>query len=209
VTLVSGRWSTESQQYGCSMHHQRGDTVCLNNVMIRRDKLEARLLRGLQQVVLREESIDYIVAGMKSELEGRFADVDDGLSKMQERKHQLETEIARLVKALAAGHGTQSVTAAIGERERELRGVTESLLERHPNSIRVKLDELRTFAMSRLTDLWRLLEKPKNIHETRMLLADQIGKITLVPKEGEYLAEGSVDFFGDTGLRVNGAGGES
>lgn len=128
---------------------------------------------------------------------------------LKERKHQLETEIARLVKALADGHGTQSVTAAIGERERELRGVTETLLERHPNSIRVKLDELRTFAVSRLTDLRRLLEKPKNIHGARMLLADQIGKITLVPKEGEYLAEGSVDFFGDKGLRVSGAGGQS
>jgi site-specific DNA recombinase len=209
VTLVSGRWSTEAQQYGCSMHHQRGDTVCSNSLKIRRDKLEARLLRGLQDAVLHEESIDYIVAGMRSELEGRFAELDKGLSKVQERKHQLETEIARLVKALADGRGTQSVTAAIGERERELRGVTESLLERHPNSIRVKLDELRTFAVSRLTDLRRLLEKPKNIHEARMLLADQIGKITLVPKEGEYLAEGSVDFFGDKGLRVSGAGGES
>ena len=209
VTLVSGRWSTEAQQYGCSMHHQRGDTVCSNDVMIRRDKLESRLLSGLQQAVFREESIDYIVAGMKSELERRFAELDAGLSEMRERKHQLETEIARLVKALADGNGTQSVTAAIGEREKELQAITDSLLERHPNSIQAKLDELRTFAVSRLTDLRRLLEKPESIDQARMLLADQIGKITLVPNDREYLAQGSVDFFGEKGLRVSGAGGQS
>jgi hypothetical protein len=61
--------------------------------------------------------------------------------------------------------------------------------------------------LSRLTDLRRLLGKPENIHEARMVLADQIGKITLVPKEGAYVAQGSVDFFGDMGLRVSGAGG--
>jgi site-specific DNA recombinase len=209
VTMVSGRWRTESQQYGCSMHYQRGDAVCSNGLAIRRDKLESRLLRGLQEAVLREESIDYMVASMKAELEGRFTELDEGLSKMHERKHQLETEIARLVKALADGNGTQSVTSAIGEREKELRAITDSLLERHPNSIRAKLDELRTFAVSRLTNLRRLLAKPENIHEARALLADQIGKITLVPDGGKYVAQGSVDFFGDSGLRVSGAGGQS
>ena len=33
--------------------------------------------------------------------------------------------------------------------------------------------------------------------------------IALVPKDGEYLAEGSADFIGDKRLPVNGAGGES
>ena len=191
------------------MHHQRGDTVCTNRLTIRRDKLESRLLHGLQEAVLREESSDYMVTAMKAELEGRLAELDEGLSKMQERKQHLETEIANLVKSIADGNGTQSLTAAIGERERELRTITDSLLERQPNSIRAKLDELRTFAVSRLMDLRSLLTKPENIQEARALLAEQIGKITLVPNEGEYVAEGSVDFFGEMGLRVSGAGGQN
>jgi site-specific DNA recombinase len=209
VTIVSGRWSTKSQIYGCSIHYQRGDAVCSNRVIIRRDKLESRLLCGLQEAVLREESIDYMVAAMKAELEGRFTELDGHLSKMSERKRQLEIEIARLVRAIADGNGSQSLTSAIGEREKEMRAITDSLLERHPNSIRGELDELRTFAVSRLTDLRRLLAKPENIHEARAMLANQIGNITLVPNEGGYVAQGSVDFFGDTGLRVSGAGGES
>ena len=55
-------------------------------------------------------------------------------------------------------------------------------------------------------DLRGLLAKPENIEEARALLAEQIGKITLVPNEGEYVAKGSVDFFGEMRLRTNGAG---
>ena len=51
---------------------------------------------------------------MKAELECRFGELNDTLSKMRERKIELEGEIARLIRALAGGDGVQSVTAAIG-----------------------------------------------------------------------------------------------
>ena len=60
------------------------------------------------------------------------------------------------------------------------------------------------------TELRRLLTKPENIDQARALLAEQVGKIMLIPNEkGEYLAKGSIDFFGDARLRVSGAGGQS
>jgi site-specific DNA recombinase len=209
VTFVSGRWRSESQQYGCSMHHQRGKTVCSNRLTIRRDKLESRILAGLQKEVLREDAVDYVVAGMKTELERRFDELNGTLSGMRERKRQLETEIARLVNAIAGGNGSESIMEAIGERERELRTITDDLLEKRPTSIQTKLDELRTFAVDQLTELRQLLARPENVHEARALLARQIGPITLIPTKEGYSARGSVDFFGDTGLRVSGAGGQS
>jgi hypothetical protein len=51
------------------------------------------------------------------------------------------------------------------------------------------------------------LPKLESIQEARALLAEQIGKIALVPNDGEYVAKGSVDFFGEMGLRTNCAGG--
>lgn len=210
ITFVSGRWRSESQQYGCSMHHQRGETVCSNRLTIRRDRLESRLLAGLQKEVLREETIDYAVAGMKTALERRFNELNDTLSGIRDRKHELETEIARLIRAIADGSRSESIMAAIGERERELRAITDDLLEKRPTSIQSKLDELRMFAVAQLTELRQLLARPENVQEARALLARQIGPITLIPtKEGGYSAKGSVDFFGDMGLRVSGAGGQS
>ena len=74
-----------------------------------------------------------------------------------------------------------------------------------------KLDELRSLAVARLAEMRSLLAKPKNVHEARALLAERVGKFTLLPAsdsgEWGYVAKGSVDFFDGTTLRVDGAGG--
>ena len=67
--------------------------------------------------------------------------------------------------------------------------------------------------MTRLTEMRRLLAKPKNVHEARALLAERVGKFTLLPvfdsAEWSYTAKGSVDFLSETTLRVDGAGGQN
>ena len=53
ITIVSGRCrKREDSRYGCSMHAQRGDSVCKNSLLIRRQELERQLLAGLQERVL-------------------------------------------------------------------------------------------------------------------------------------------------------------
>jgi len=44
ITLVSGRGRNGADRYGCSLHHQRGVTVCSNSLLVRRDELEESLL---------------------------------------------------------------------------------------------------------------------------------------------------------------------
>lgn len=91
--------------------------------------------------------------------------------------------------------------AAIGERERELRTITDRLLEPKPESLRSTLDELRTFAVSRLTSIRELIAHPNSVDQARAALAKHFGKFTLEPvtRDGKtsYLAHGEVDFFGD------------
>jgi len=92
--------------------------------------------------------------------------------------------------------------------------LTDTLLERRPGSLRAKLDELRTFAVSRLTKIRELLSQPEDIAKLHELLAEQLGSITLEPvtENGKrtYLAHGKVDFFGEEALvRTGGAGGQN
>jgi hypothetical protein len=101
--------------------------------------------------------------------------------------------------------------AAITEREARIRGITNQAIEPGPESLEEKLDELRTFAVARLTSLRKLLANPAAVHEARALLAEQIGKFTLEQaSEGgkiSFKASGQIDFFGDEALtRVGGAG---
>jgi len=64
---------------------------------------------------------------------------------------------------------------AIGEREKELRFITDKLLEPAPGSLRAKLEELREFAVSRLSKIRELLARPENVQEA---LAERIGRLT-------------------------------
>lgn len=116
--------------------------MCRNGLLVRRDELEENLLRGLAESVLRTEVIDYAVARMEDALRKRFEEVDAELANLRQRKQQIEGELARLVQAIADGQPSQSIMGAIGERERELRSITDKLLEPRPGSLRATLDEL-------------------------------------------------------------------
>jgi hypothetical protein len=101
---------------------------------------------------------------------------------------------------------TEAVMAAINEREERLREITNQVIEPGLESLQEKLEELRTFAVLRLTLSRELLTNP----EARALLADQIGKFKLerVNQNGRtsFKANGNIDFFWEEVLtRLGGA----
>lgn len=122
-------------------------------------------------------------------------------SNRMRRKLQAEAEIARLVQAIAEGQPSQSLVAAVGERERELRTITDRLLEPRPDSLQLALGELRTFAVSRSTNIRELIEDRDSVDQARAALAEHFGKFTLEPTMREskatYVVYGKVDFFWD------------
>jgi hypothetical protein len=124
----------------------------------------------------------------------------------------IEMELKRLVESIAVRNGSPTVMAAITEREAKLWETMNQVTEPGPGSLQEKLEELRTFAVSRLARLRELLTNPKAIHEARALLAERIGKFTLERVEENckvsFKANGNIDFFGEEALtRVGGAGG--
>jgi len=214
ITLVGGRAKTSRSEYGCSLHAQRGDSVCKNNLRVQRQQIEERLLAGLQDKVLREEFIDYVICGLEEEIRQRHEKFESGLKALRDEKQQIETELRRLVEMIAVGNTSSTVMAAITEREARLREIMNLVIEPCPGSLQEKLGELRRFAVSRLTRLRELLANPTAIHEARALLAEQVGKFTLERAEENgkvsFKANGNIDFFGEEALtRVGGAGGQN
>lgn len=93
ITLVGGRARTSRSEYGCSLHSQRGDSVCKNGLRIQRQQLEDRLLAGLQDCVLREEFIDYVIVGLQEEIRQRHSAFDSWLKSLREEKQRIEMEL--------------------------------------------------------------------------------------------------------------------
>jgi chromosome segregation ATPase len=170
------------------------------------------LLKGLSESVLKTEVVDYAVAKMEEALSEQYAGLDAELARMHHRKQELDLELRRLTDSIAQGQQSQSIMNAIGEREKELRAITDKLLEPAPGSLRAKLEELREFAVSRLSKIRELLARPENIQEAHEALAERVGQLTLeaTNENGKktYLAHGKVDFFGEEELaHSDGAGG--
>jgi site-specific DNA recombinase len=201
ITLVGGRANTSRSEYGCSLHTQRGDSVCTNSLRIQRHQLEERLLTGLQDQVLRAEFIDYVICGLQEELQQRHEALNSELKALREEKHRIESELKRLVESIATGSASSTVMTAIAEREARIRAITDKLIEPEPDSLQEKLDELRALAVSNLTHLRGLLANPSEILEARAFLAERVGRFTLqrVQSNGKFSfkAEGKMDFFGD------------
>lgn len=209
---MGGRANNSRREYGWSIHAQRGDSVCKNRFRIQRHELEERLLAGLQERVLREEFIDYVVCGLRDELRERHEALNSELTALGEEKHRIQGELKRLVDTIATGTAPPSFMEAIAEREARIRTITDKLVEPGADSLQERLEELRALAVERLTQLRGLLTDPEAIHEARALLAEQIGKFTLDRVQGagkiSFRASGEIDFFGeDAFTRVGGAGG--
>jgi site-specific DNA recombinase len=214
ITLVGGRAKTSRSEYGCSLHAQRGNSVCANDLLIRRDHLEERLISGLNDQVLHAEVVDYVVAALQEELHRRHESLNAELKVAREERQRLEGELRCLVETIAAGSGSPAIMAGIHEREKKLRAITNKLIEPGPGSLQEGLDELRVFAITKLSKLRTLLSSPGAIHEARALLAEQVGKLTLERvgrgERATYRAKGQIDFFGeDAFTRVGGAGGQN
>jgi site-specific DNA recombinase len=202
IALVCGRGRNGADRYGCAMHHQRGDSVCTNDLLVRRDELEESLLRGLGESVLRTEVVDYIVAKLEDALSEEHRNIDAELRRLRERKQQIEGEISHLIQAIAEGRASKSVMDAISERENELKSITHRLLEP---------ENLRAIAMEHLAKLRKLVSHPQSVEQTRAVLAEHFGTFKLEPvnEKGKltYRAHGRVDFFGDREVARTGAAG--
>jgi hypothetical protein len=68
------------------VHYQRGDSVCENATLVRRDELEQSLLKGLADSVLRIEVIDYEVARMEEALRKGHEKLNAELERMRQNK---------------------------------------------------------------------------------------------------------------------------
>jgi site-specific DNA recombinase len=214
IALVGGRANTSRSEYGCSLHAQRGDSVCKNSLRIQRHELEERLIAGLQERVLREEFIDYVICGLRDELRKQHEALNAELSELREEKRSIEAKLKNLVDSIETKSASPTVMARIAEHEARIQAITNKLLEPGPESLQEKLEELRTLAVERVTQLRGLLTNPGTIHEARALLADQVGKFTLerVQSDGSvtFKANGKIDFFGEKALtQLSGAGGQN
>ena len=206
ITIVSGRWRERGDVvYGCPQNTYRGDTVCKNNVRVFRQSLEGKLLAGLQDQIMRPEAVEYVLDNFESAVLKALDDLGGELDHMRRRKDELQREVVNLTQAVAQGDFSPALRAALVAREREIGDMTAKLLESRPDSLRVKLRDIRSFIVQHMRDIREIVNS--DTAQTRAIFAKHIEKITLTPTGEHYLASGTWDFVGRGS--IDGAGGQN
>lgn len=208
LQIIAGRGRNHpNQTYGCPMNFHRGDTVCPNRLRVQRQALEKELLAKLQDQVLREEVVDYILDRFEEEVVHELEKISGEMNQMRARKSELETEARRLAAGLASGIHSPTVMAEIASREREIGDISERLLSSHSSSVHSRIKTLRDQAKMRIRDLRHYLNTDTQL--ARVFLTKHVEKIEMEPDGRAYVASGRWNLLGDTAIRWDGAEGQS
>jgi site-specific DNA recombinase len=197
ITIVSGRCrKREDSRYGCSMHAQRGDSVCRNALLVRRLDLERQLLAGLQERVLHPAVVDYTLRRFEEECEKALAGRDHANADLRRQEAELERNIANQLRGLSDGY-SRLITEEIARLEYQLTSVRDRLRNSDPRALKLQMRDTRRFVETRLRRLDALWDGDARI--AREEIAKHVHKITLKPVFRTYIATGVWDWLGVLG----------
>jgi site-specific DNA recombinase len=197
ITIVSGRCrKREDSRYGCSMHAQRGDSVCRNSLLIRRLELESQLLAGLQERVLNPDVVSYTLNRFEEELTKALTSRSQGDSELRRQAAELKRGISNQLRGLSDGY-SPFITNEIARLEGQLAAISERLRSSDPATFKLQMRDTRRFVETRLQDLSALWDGEPRI--AREEIAKHVQKITLKPMLRTYVATGTWDWLGVLG----------
>lgn len=189
--------------YGCSAHHKRGATVCRNNLVMGKERIDAAVLTAIGGDVLRPAVVQAVVDGV---FEALAPDATaPALEQARAALASVEAETARLVSALAIGGDLPPVVAALQERQRRQADLQRTIAELSAARPRLNRRAIEREVRERLTR-WRAL-LTDHVADGRQLLRELLsGPIRFTPerKTGVYKFEGEIAlghlFTGITGV---------
>jgi hypothetical protein len=154
---------------------------------------------------MRPEVVEYVLNNFESALLKALDDLGGELEQMRRRKDELEREVDNLAQVVAQGDFSPALRAALVTREREISDITAKLLESRPDSLRVKLRNIRSFVVHHMRDVRELVNS--ETARTWAIFAKHIERITLTPTGDHYMASGTWNFMGRGS--IDGAGGQN
>ena len=123
-----GNYSIVSKnRWACTRHREAG--TCDNGRRIATDRLEARVLVGLQDRLLDPEIVSSVVKRYHDARTKQRSALQSSRYRAEERVDQLKAEIRNLVNAIAAGADVTEIRSALDERKAALAAAEDALAE--------------------------------------------------------------------------------
>jgi len=178
--IAVGQSKSSDSNYACSINWHRGNTVCSNNIRVKRSVLEKCLLSALQEQILQPEIIDKAVRLANQRLKSFVLETSKQIPKLARQITKLQDEIDNLVAFVAkTGDCSPAVQTTLSDKERELQ-ILKDKIERAPKSeSRKSLKVDPDFVRRKFNNLSELLST--DITRARAELMKITEKIELTP----------------------------
>lgn len=179
------------ERYGCGVHKDRGNAVCDNGASFLRDVVDRRLVAELREELLHPGALTELQGAVRAITAAQRRNADSGQDGQKKRLKQLQSEIERLVDAVAAMGHSAAIAGRLQAAEAE-----RVQLEAHLASVQTPatdqlVDDVTARYKRMVLELQRVLTEEADRQQTRQILADMLGPVTLLRdrETGESFAE--------------------
>ena len=184
MVIVSGGGKRGYVRYGCPSHRYRG--ICDNALTIRRERLEAQLLRALEERLLKPEMMAYALKQFTTQLQERLAQIrkqgtSASVAALQRQRRELQDKAGKLASAIEdAGH-SPTLLARLASIEAAIGRVDERVKSHKPVDLKTTTEQIRDFATKNVMNLQGLLGG--DVIRAKSALVKHVKQLVLKPRE--------------------------
>ena len=167
--------------YGCATHKNRGESVCSNELTVRRTTVEQTLLADIKKSLLTDGAFRAFEVEVKKILKEAKPDSSGTKRRLLDARKELEN----LMSAIRAGiitHSTKDAVLRVEETISELEDELKAIERFQPNQLFPRAREV-------FKDLVAKLEYLDDIPAAREALRGLLGEVRLLPENGALTAE--------------------
>lgn len=172
----SGRKKTLYYCYRCNVRSRRGGIACSNRE-ISRNCLEKYVLRLLADILFDKDRLPAVIEEYNRAVIQAESSVESDRKRLKKSIKSLENEVGNIISVIART-GSESLTAALDGKEKELSELRAQLSEIERRSARVDIDEEQ---IKRAFDYGRELLLSGKIPRLRQLIELYVERVEILP----------------------------
>ena len=152
---------------------------------------------------MRPEAVEYVLDNLESAFIKSLGRLRRGISTDEQAQGRVGARGCQSDPGCGAGRFFTRTSGRSRHARAKISDISAKLLESRPDSLRIKLRNIRSFVVHHMRDVRELVNS--ETARTRALFAKHIERITLTPTGEHYVASGTWDFIGRGS--IDGAGG--
>jgi len=184
--------------YGCSSYHQRGRSICTNNLEVPMEVVDRAVLHAFDDF-LTPSRVERVLEMAMEQLKPEATNIEAEIAGLRDEITRLEGEVARLAGAVATGGDIPALVTALKDRSQQQEDYRKRLTRLLRVSSKGLSDEsVRATLHAKLEDWRGLLQR--HVPQARQVLKKMLkGSLLFHPKdEGsgryyEFTGEGALD----------------